>query len=178
MRLAGLLVVLVLLVGCGFGIAPRPTVQISSDRNPQADIAAYHTYAWLTPPPNPSTFGPNNDAASLDWRIRAIVNRQLAARRYQETSAATADFLIEYDLKATRASADSFQQYFAYREAGGEKSMGEAFVGYREGSLVLAVIDRRSRQIVWRASATAVVEKPPTDDLVAQAVSEMLDRLR
>src|SRR5262249_33545871 len=150
--------------------------QITSDRNPQADIAAYHTYAWLSAPPNPSTFDPNSDAASLDWRIRAIVNRELAARHYQQTTAATADFLVEHDVKTSGGSADSFSQYCAYRNAGGGKSLGEAFVGYREGSLLLAVIDRPTRQIVWRAAATAIVEKPPTDELVQQAVSDMLDR--
>lgn len=166
----------VLLAACGFTTSPK--VQIASDRNPGANIASYRTYAWLTPPPSPSTLSPNIDAASLDWRIRAIVNRQLAARGYREGRAATADFLIEYDVKATRASADSFREYFSYRHNGGSMGMGDAFIGYREGSLVLAVIDRPSQKVVWRAAATAILEKPATDELIAQAVSGMLDRLQ
>lgn len=153
-----------------------PRVRVTSDHDPAAPLATYRTYAWLDTPPAPTSPYPNRAAAGLDWRIRSLVDRDLAAKGYTQRPRDAADFLIGYRVAVKEENTDSFSQYFAYRAAGGTKDLSEAFVrGYEVGTLALAMVEPTSRRIVWRAAAAAQIGPQGTNDaLVARAVHDML----
>ena len=46
---------------------------------------------------------------------------------------------------------------------------------YTEGTMVIDFVDRRTGNLVWRGSATAVVDNPPKHDKIEEAVTRVLE---
>jgi hypothetical protein len=176
-RRARLLPALALVVAAACGIAPAgPTkIRVSSETFPWATMSGYRTYRWWQLPVDQGA-GYSEREALLDWRVRQAVDRELAARGYAEDTAGTPEFVVRYSVRLREASTDSFRDYLAYRADGGGKDMGDALMGYEEGTLGLEIVDVATRRIAWRASATAVVEQDPKGKLIDPAVQEMMER--
>ena len=86
------------------------------------------------------------------------------------------DLHVRYNIRVHEASTQSFQDYLAYRADGGGKDMGEALMGYAEGTLGLEIVDVASRRTAWRATATAVLDQDPKGKLIDPAVRQMMER--
>jgi hypothetical protein len=162
---------LLLLGGC----APPPVrVHIDAEASPTANFAGYRTYAWLTEALSQSVGQAAGD--TLTWRIRNGVDAELAGKGYVKQSG-RADVLVDYHLVQREMTTDSFKDYLAYRQRGGQAEIQEAYVtGYVEGSLVLEFFDARSQQLVWRGTATAVVNPDPQPDKLQESIRRLLER--
>lgn len=157
-----------LLIGC----SASPTIR--SEANPMATFAAYQTYGWTSAgSPKP----PGEHAAGLvDWRVRNAVDASLRGRGW--TPSDGPDVLIDYGVAVQEMNTDSFSDYARYVQEGGRQGLSEAFVsGYQQGTLSLYMYDARTRQLVWRAAATAVVGGSDNDEVVRSAVQQMVDKL-
>ncbi|MCW5891211.1 MAG: DUF4136 domain-containing protein [bacterium] len=173
-RFATVLVLLLGLAACGFAPKGPTRVQISAETLPWVDMSTYRTWAWwrgaLESRPDAGT-----DEALLDWRVRQDVAQNLAARGYRESVyGERPDFIMVYDVSRDVASTSSFRDYLTYRADGGSEDMGEAFMGYQEGQLVLRAIDAASKRVAWRGRATAILEGRVQPDLIDRAVADLL----
>jgi hypothetical protein len=175
-RIAALLCALPLAVACGIAPAGPTRIRVQSETLPWANMSAYRTYRWWQLPLNERGGGYSEREALLDWRVRQAVDRELAARGFAEDTAGTPEFVVRYSVRVREESTSSFRDYLSYRADGGGKDMGDALMGYAEGSLGLEVVDVATRRIAWRATATAVVEKDPNGKLIDPAVAEMMER--
>lgn len=172
-RAAALLVLCLILAGC------TPSPKIRAESNPNANFAAYRSFAWApanTPPPAGERL-----AGLADWRIRNAVVADLQARGWTqvpERDVPGPDVLVDYGVLVQDKYTDSFSGYAQYVGEGGRQGMGDAFVsGYQQGTLVLHLYDARTRQLVWRASATAVLGAEQNGELAQAAVKDMLAKL-
>jgi hypothetical protein len=176
MRLATpVLSVTLCLAACGIAPPGPARIRVASETLPWANMAAYRTYRWWKLPVDQRA-GYSEREALLDWRVRQAVGRELAARGYAEDTADTPEFVVRYSVRMREASTQSFKDYLAYRADGGGKDMGEALMGYEEGTLGLEIVDVATRRTAWRASATAVIEEDPNGKLIDPAVKQMMDR--
>ena len=166
---------LVLVTACGLAPAGPPRIRVDAETLPWANMSAYRTYRWWLLPVDQKK-GYSEREALLDWRVRQAVDRELAARGYAEDTAGTPEFVVRYSIRLREESTDSFRDYLSYRADGGGKDMGDALMGYAEGTLTLEVVDVATRRIAWRAAATAVLEKDPNGKLIDPAVAEMMSR--
>jgi Domain of unknown function (DUF4136) len=163
MRLVVLYVaVLVALAACG------PRVQINAERSTIATFGGYDTYAWALPAA-PARSAGETEASVVEWRIRNAVDRVLATKGYVRTDG-PASLLVDYDV----AAPDSFREYFRNLRRGGSTSFAE---GYEEGTLVVHLVDARTRVLAYRASATGVIEQNGGKDRVEEAVERMFANL-
>jgi hypothetical protein len=161
--------------GCGIAPAGPARIRVASDTLPWVDMSAYRTYRWWKLPVDQRA-GYSEREALIDWRVRQAVDRELAARGYVEDTADKPEFVVRYSVRMREASTQSFQEYLSYRADGGGKDMGEALMGYEEGTLGLEIVDVASRKVGWRASATAVIEEDPKGKLIDPAVKQMMER--
>lgn len=147
---------------------------IRSELDPAANVATYRTFAWLPVPPGiPGE--PRQDNIVLDRDIRATVDQSLIGKGYLKASSGTPDFLIGYRADIREKQVNSIRDYYEYRQAGGKDAVTDAYVfGHEEGALILDVVDGRSRQLVWRASATAVVDPAQRKTRIEDALRRML----
>jgi hypothetical protein len=155
------------LAACG------PHVDVRAERSRIATFPRYSTYTWGSPAA-PARSSGETEASLLDWRIRNAVERALAAKGYERTDGA-ATLLVDYDVSTRERNTDSFREYFQYRRTGATQGMGESFVrGYGEGTLVLHLVDARTRELAYRASATGVIDESADRSRLEKAITRMM----
>ena len=167
---AGRLFTLALLVAVA--CASSAGVSVRSNRNPDADFGRYATYTWATAPLDGGEWPARNDRTAFDWKVRQLVDEQLAQKGYVRGAPGQADLLVDYRVSTEdKELQDTFGEYAKYRSAGGSQGLGDAWVqGYREGTLVVEVSDAATRRLVWYGSATAVVNPSLRDERMPDAM--------
>ncbi|HEY8514585.1 MAG TPA: DUF4136 domain-containing protein [Candidatus Binatia bacterium] len=143
---------------------------------PAVDVSTYRTYAWATAAPVIDADEERaRDAAVLEITIREAVDRALAAKGYRPAAGASPDFLVDFGVRLEEKSADTFGEYIAYRDRGGQQNLGGAFVfGYEEGTVVVEVTDARSRKPAWSGARTVVLDDGQDIAKLEGAVGEIL----
>jgi hypothetical protein len=107
---------------------------------------------------------------------RSAVDAELRARGWNQS--VNPDIVVAYGLVVGETNTESFRAYARYLREGGRDGLGEAFVtGYETGTLILTLYEAGTGRLVWRASATAVVDSGKKGELARTAVREMLSRL-
>lgn len=167
---------LTLLVACS------PRIYVEQDAS--ARFAGYRSYAWLSPPAGPVR-DPILDSQILEARVQRAVDADLKARGYVPAAdAAGADFLVTYHT-ASKQKIDSSGANFsvgivdAFPHGFGTLVLGGPEVQSREeGTLMLDVIDGKSKRLVWRGWTTGWLSQDNyTDEAVSSAVHNILDKL-
>lgn len=172
----GVLGALVLLSGCS-------SVTYVSDMDTQTDFSRYETFALYELPtragretPRPA---PN---AIVAGRIQRSVKGELMHRGLQAKPTAEADLLITYNI-ALRHGMRVYHGGWGhpYRGCWGPGFYGGWGSGYSsarvvtEGTLIIDVLDRSTRRMVWRGIADGAFKKPnPSDQEVAKVVAGLL----
>jgi hypothetical protein len=125
------------------------TVHVSADYDPGTDFAAYRSYAWL--PHSPEATGhPRLDSPMVQDRVRRGIDRSLGEKGYG-IGGDEADFFVTYHLAVDRRLDVRTMDRTLYGRYGYRMSIPETTVDeYDEGSLVIDVVDARSRRVVWR----------------------------
>jgi hypothetical protein len=158
LRLVRLTPVLFALLGAGCS-----SVRVATDWDRQYDFAGLHTYSWAR------TKDDDADAARapfLDRRIRQAVDAELAARGY-ESRESGGDFLVVYHVKVRdRVNVYSY---------GPRWRRWHDVDTYKEGTLVLGIVDRARDEIVWNGWGEGIVsEAGPSEEAVREAVAKIL----
>lgn len=172
----GLALFLAFVAGGGCGIAPAgpKAIRVDAEMLPWADVSHYRTYRWWAQPLDQGRGGYDEREALIDWRVRHAVERELAGHGYAPAGTGAADFVVSYDVRLEDASTSSFQDYLQYRAEGGGKDMGDSFIGYERGTLVLQITDAPTRRAAWRATASAIVDGDARGQRIDPAVQQML----
>ena len=162
MRIA-LASLLVLLAACAY-----VPVDVESD----AGTHTGKTWSWL---PRPPVARGEAEFSVVDERVRAAIERDLAARRFKKVDKERPDFLVTYYAALQKPiSAD------AITYAAGVPMAAKVANSYPQGSLVIDVLDAKTGKLVWRgvgrrvfdAKQTPEERKERIDDAVASVVDE------
>ncbi len=172
-----LLFSLVVLSGC-------LTMQVQSDYDPAARFDGLQTYDWVNTDKEPAA-DPRFRDPLLDKRIRELVEKQLAAQGYHRVSTGTPDFKVGYHAALEKKLAVStMNDYYGYRAgwgwsygAGTGRVMPESYVyEYEQGSLIIDIVNPKTRELMWRGSAQAEVNQKKRAEQLAKAVQRILER--
>lgn len=183
MRAALPLAAALLLTGC----APYT---IKYDVDPGADFRAYRTFEWYAASRRArgQTKGQANGGNEImDRRVRQAVERQLVAKGYAPVAAsAEPDFLVTYypiyrDRRVRTTTSVGVGGGWRYRPWGyGVGARFSEVRHYKEGTIVVEVVDGRSNQLVWQGAAvgalTALDDPQEAQEQVARAVADMLEK--
>ncbi|MFC3549506.1 DUF4136 domain-containing protein [Lysobacter cavernae] len=154
-----------MLVAC----ASTPTVHTDSD--PSAQFASYHTYTWLAKPEGTSPL--------VQQRIVDGIDAQLRAKGW--TQAADGDVsLAAHVATSQKQSLDTFYSGGAWGGWGwrGGMGMGSATTTVRTydvGTLVVDMFDSKTKQAVWRGTASGTV--PSSPEKVNASVQAGIDKM-
>ena len=148
MRPLGLLVTLaaLTLAGCATRI-------VSSHVEMTADFANYRTYDWAPADTLPTGDARLDNNEFLRDYIQGAIEKELAARRLTLVSNEP-DLQIHWHTNVTREHAVEAhrREYGDYPNGQGSSSDRE-IVEYEIGTLLIDVVDARSKKLVWRAWA-------------------------
>ncbi len=155
--------------------------RVAYDFDPSADFGALRSYAWL-PGLQPPTGDPRVDNSIVDSRIRAAVDTRLAAMGYAKDFPERADFLVAYHAAvAEKIDVETIDRYYGPGPRWAGVVVTDTVVTeYEEGTLLLDVVDRGSRKLLWRGSVQARLDRQASpaerSGRVQVAVDEMLAR--
>lgn len=148
---------------------------VDTEHEPGTDFAALKTYAWIPRPPR-DTIASRFDEAFVEKRVRAAVDAGLAAKGYRQTGAG-ADFLLAYHAAlATRMSSRTIHERYGYSGgwgagAGSMQPQAQLYE-YDEGSLLLDVVEGRTRRLLWRGSVRTKVDSRASRERNAARIDE------
>lgn len=167
---------IVLLSGC----APRVLVE----HDDTARFVGLHTFAWISPPQGPVR-NPILDSQILEGRVQRAVVADLTRRGYVETTPQQSpNFIVTYHTvgqQKLQSSGVGFGFGFGYVDSfpsgyGSVIMPVDNTVESREqGTLMLDIIDGRSKRLVWRGWTSDWVNRDNySEKAVTQAVEEIL----
>lgn len=185
--LAGALLVL--------GLASCSTIQTSTNYDPNAvqELGAFRTYAWL---PMKQGSDPRIYNSIIQARVHQAVDQELRARGYRLVDPGqNPDFKVGWHGAIDeRVGVDVINNYYGYAwdpwydpfygpvaYGGAGLPVTETRVReYREGTLILDVVDAASNKLVWRGTAQAELSEHmdahKSQKLINSAVDKMLSK--
>ena len=159
----------------GFVVSCSTIYGVQYDYDKQADFESLKTYDWMTVPEKADI-----DSLNVE-RVKKAVNAELQAKGLMMTSN-NPDFLIAEHLgKKDKVQVANWG--YGYGPHGGYRGgywgpRGVSTYQYEEGSLILDFVDSKSKKMIWRGVAKAVVDNINTPEknekLINEAVQEIL----
>lgn len=181
---AAMPLVLLLVAAC----SNQPSYDI--DYAQATDFSRYHTYRWYDDT-HASRAADYRQYNSSDQRVRTYVDRELRQKSFREVDSGQADFWVNYSIsKQDRMKIENFGGYSGTGMHGGVGvgtygtgvsigySSGPSVKHYKEGTVVLDMIDATSQKIVWRGIAegrmkTSLTQKDK-NRIASEVAREML----
>lgn len=151
-----------LLQGCS-------TVRVETDFDRAADFSRYRTYQWIEHEKHDDE-NPLMRDELIRSHVLGALDAQMAAKGYSRIDAGRPDFLVAYFF-VTRNRVDVHHHYGYYWHT------YPSVRRYREGTLIIDVVDPQQRQLVWRGWATGTLHRrEQAREDIERSVIKMLDR--
>ena len=160
-----------ILIFIGFIAGCAHVYDVNYDYDKNADFANLKTYDWM-----PISQESNASRRNSEY-VEEAVDAELQAKGLGLNSD-NPDFLITARLgtKNTKSERIKGPQFSSFNRKAGRK--GVEVTDIEVGSLVVDVVDAKSKKIVWRGNAKAVVDDSDsperTEKLIKNAVSKIL----
>jgi Domain of unknown function (DUF4136) len=147
----------VLAIPLSFALGGCSQFAVRAEHDQSADFGRLRTYAWL----------PLSEAAPadqrvldryIDARIRSAVDTALGAKGYRPAGSDPPDFFLNYRVVSDTAEQEgiaSRSYLLGARWEGWSGVEGVYRDTYRAGTLYVAVIDARTRKMIWLGAASA-----------------------
>jgi hypothetical protein len=148
------------------------SMTVRADHDSRNDFGAYSTFAVFERQGKESR--QPQMSPIVDRRIGASMAAELEAKGFASTSTGSADFLVTFYTAVRRRVVINRSGWYGWGRWGW--GGGATWVNsYPEGTLVIDIIDRRSRQLVWRGVGEgAFTSTNPSDEKVAKRVAKIL----
>lgn len=160
----------VLGVGCS-------TISTNYDYDTATDFSRLRTYDWMKVPPSSQT-----SPFVLD-RIKTATDRVLHAKGYQQTSNNPDFLLAAHAGQQSKIQVTDWGYGYGYaprarRYRGGRYRGGGLDVyEYHEGTLILDVVDARSKNLIWRGTATGTIDPGATPEKKTQKIDDAVQEV-
>lgn len=145
------------------------SVSTNYDYDTSYDFAKLKTYRWADIPSKA-------DANPLVvQRVGAAVERELKAKGYAPAEGAP-DFLVAtYVGRQSRIQVTDWG--YGYGPRGAWYGGGVDVYQYEEGSLIVDIVDARSKQLVWRGTATSIIDPGATPEERTERINEAVAKI-
>lgn len=145
-------------------------ISVRTDYAREIDFSQYQTFKWMPYPKNKKGKVPRN--SFLDQRIRRAVERELEAKGYQIKKNGPADAMLAYHV-GVRNRVDIDHYGYGYRYWGPRTYVRH----YKEGSIIIDLVDPAEKQLIWRGVASGAVGGQSEDpEKINKAVAKVLEQ--
>jgi hypothetical protein len=166
-----ILLALVLLISCS------PQIKVYSDMDPDNDLWTYKSFDWgrqvdIETGRNPLQYNELNDK-----RIKAAALSQLQSRGYVLRNVEP-DLILHYHIIVDDKSV-VVPETFGYRYGSYWTKSGANVFHYREGTLIIDLMERNTKNLVWRGWAVANIDEidpEEIDEVIRLAVEKIFKR--
>jgi hypothetical protein len=170
MKYPALVLVLLMLSGT-YGCA---TMSVTTDYDQDTDFTQYKTFDWIK---QKSKVPPRRafDATLFDKRLRGAVEAELAVKGYERVTAGKPDLLVAYHI-GSKNKVDVTTHGYRYGPRGRWVGRHVDVHRYKEGTLLLDLVDADVKQLIWRGTAVGAVYNPrDMEARILEAVTELFE---
>ena len=167
----GLLLLCAVLLAAGCS-----SVSVSHDFDSQTNFANLRTYSWIAAPESTSESVQKELQTNslIEGRVKAAVNRQLAAKGLKETTQ-DPDFLVAFHTGVQdKTDIQSWGYGYGYW---GMRGGGVSTIHYQEGTLILDFIDPKGKNLIWRGVGKKVVSERTTPEKSEKEINQAVERI-
>ncbi len=136
------LTTIVFITGCS-------TIRVETDYNRETDFSKYKTYRWI-PHVKGTEDNPLMNDPLIEGHVKNAVNAGMAKKGFTKIEEGHPDFLMAYYF--TSRNRVDVTHYYSYWYP------HTNVYQYQEGTLILDIVDREEKQLLWRGWATGVLE--------------------
>ena len=149
----------------GFALTSCSSISVRTDYDREVNFTKYQTFKWM---PNPEKrLGRVKQNSLVDKRIRRAIKHEMETKGYRFVKSGKADALIVYHI-AVQNKVDIDRYGYWGRRVHVRR--------YKEGSIILDIVDARTKEMVWRGVAQGTVSYLKGDpERVNEAVSKLLE---
>lgn len=170
LRLPAALLSLALLGACS-------SYQVTYDYDVTVSYGRYRTFDYYT-----SKKGTGGTTSLMDKRVRAAVEKELQTKGFTMETKADPDFLVTYYpiVQERKYRTTTHVGWgWGYRPVYGRIGTSTSQVHhYKEGSIVIEIVDFKSNQMIWQGAAagalTGLDNPEDADEVVQRAVRDIL----
>lgn len=157
---------------------------VKTDYDHSANYSSYKTFDWYAASKRAKAQARGTENPIMDRRVRAAVERELVAKGFRLETAAEPDFLVTYypiyrDHKV-RTTTSMGTGYRRWGYGTGVRFATRDVRHYKEGTIVVEIVDGRTNELVWQAAAegalTGLEHSEEAEVQVTRAVKDLLDR--
>ena len=168
------------------------TVQVESEYDKQANFAALRTFRWVEAPPV-AVGDPRIDDSVLQARVQAAVNRELEAKGLRRMDSGAVDLLVNYYVNVEeKMTGQNLNDKYGYTQGtgwtqgarqgwswglGAYDAPSVPVTYYEEGSVIIDMIDPRTKRLIWRGSARTVVDLDSDDETRRARLNDAIQRV-
>jgi len=165
-----------------FTLAGCSSLQVSTDHDPTAvaSMAGYGSYDWM---PHPEGDDPLLHNRLLATRVENAVDAELGAKEFRRIDQGTPDFKVGWHASLEgKVDVSTVNNYYGYGHqswgASGGGAHADTFVReYKQGTLILDVVDARSNKLVWRGTAQAEVSMSDSTEKRESRIRKAVQKL-
>jgi hypothetical protein len=162
-------------------VSCKPTLKVSSDYDRSANFSSYKTFSLYY------LFTSRTISELNEERIWNAIRSEMITKGYVEDNG-NPDIVVNalstlQNKKYVTAHSDAYGYggyYRPYAYRGGPVMLSSATTfaasNYKEGTLIIDVIDAKTEKLVWQGTGNAEFEKKPKnpDEVISKAVSKIL----
>ncbi len=161
------LVLIVIQAGCS-------GVSVETDFDRDADFSLYRTYTWVKHDRQDDS-GLMKDPL-VQKHIRRAIETELAARGYRLADDGRPDFLVAWHI-GSKKRIDVDHYYYGYGRIGRWGGHDVRVSRYREGTLIIDIVDAAEKELVWRGNAKSVLHgRERAADDINRIVGKIIER--
>ncbi|HEY0653018.1 MAG TPA: DUF4136 domain-containing protein [Chryseosolibacter sp.] len=158
----------ILLAGCS------PQIRVYSDHDPEYQVSNFKTFDWGLKSNVEANKNPLHYNELNDKRIKSAVLAELSSRGYS-LSSNSPDLIVHYHIIVDEQSVVTTEPY-GYIYGSYWRRMQTHVYSYREGSLIIDLMDPKSNSLVWRGWATAdlnLITPEKAEDIIKRGVHKI-----
>ena len=160
-----------LVAGLAAALAGCSGITYNEDYDPEASFTTLKSYSWVEAA-DPSQVDRGVDPL-VARRVNRAVDENLESKGYNKRESGAVDFLVNWyvgtDQKMSVSTYSTGWGYYGWY--GGTTTQVNQWT---EGTLVVDVIDTKSKELIWRGWATKALADNPTPEEVTRTVNEIV----
>jgi len=137
--------------------------KVGYDYDLSTNFSTYHTYAWV-PGTQEATGDKRLDNSLVDTRIRTTISAHFNSKGYTAPADGTPDFYVAYHVGVKDMMKETTARNYIGDRAYGTVTTVRDVQPYKEGALLIDIIDAASKKVVWQASALAEIDPGMTPE--------------
>ncbi len=152
---------------------------INYDYDVDSNFSAYHTYAWM---PQKTAEGSTSASVAmqqnslLDKRIRDAVDAAMATKGFT-VDVENPDVVVVYHT-GMQNKVDVTDWGYSYSGSyWGWAGRDIDVYNYTEGTLLVDLVDAKKKELVWRGSASGVVQPGSTPEQIQQRLNDVTSQI-